>query len=377
MPDSCSQNKAPNATKECCCGPIHHRPSQYRTIHGLTTVETSAGSVPVVPTRLTAGDYWGRFLVRLGINRMNYAIRPGLYACGNPKSDSPVIVTANYKLTFDILRKELEGISAWILVLDSKGVNVWCAAGKGTFGTEELIQRIKATNLKRVSNTKEIILPQLGATGIAAPSVQKSTSLRVIYGPVEAKDIPRFLENKKRCGMEMRKVRFPLLSRLEISLFEFTSALKWFLIAASAMLIATSFHDNSFNLEAGWGISKLFHLTLALSLSTGTFLFALLLPWLPARPFALKGFWLGASVITIFLVFFPGLNDSVHSLIAISATILAITMSFALAFTGSSTFTSLSGVRKETRRFLPIISLLFLTGLVFWILTFSNAGGKV
>jgi len=36
----------------------------------------------------------------------------------------------------------MPGRNLWILILDTKGVNVWCAAGKGTFGTEELVFRI-------------------------------------------------------------------------------------------------------------------------------------------------------------------------------------------------------------------------------------------
>lgn len=69
---------------------------------------------------------------------MGYTIDPGLYALGNPDESSPVLVTANYKLTFDRLRQSLPKLDAWVLVLDTKGINVWCAAGKGTFGTGEV-----------------------------------------------------------------------------------------------------------------------------------------------------------------------------------------------------------------------------------------------
>ena len=69
---------------------------------------------------------------------MNYKVDPGLYALGAPDADSPVLVSANFKMSFDLLREALPGRNAWILVLDTDGINVWCAAGKGTFGTEEL-----------------------------------------------------------------------------------------------------------------------------------------------------------------------------------------------------------------------------------------------
>ena len=69
---------------------------------------------------------------------MRYRVDPGLYSLGNPDSSSPVFVSANYRLSFNALRGSLKNSNCWILVLDTKGINVWCAAGKGTFGTEEL-----------------------------------------------------------------------------------------------------------------------------------------------------------------------------------------------------------------------------------------------
>ena len=75
-------------------------------------------------TELTVSDILGTWKARWGINRMNYKVEPGLYCIGKPDSNSPVLVTANYKMSFDMLRKELNGIDAWILVLDTKGINV-------------------------------------------------------------------------------------------------------------------------------------------------------------------------------------------------------------------------------------------------------------
>ena len=79
---------------------------------------------------------------------MNYTVNPGLCRVGNPDDASPALVTANYKMSFDRLRKELSGLDAWIMVLDTKGINVWCAAGKGTFGTEEAVRKIGEVGLR-------------------------------------------------------------------------------------------------------------------------------------------------------------------------------------------------------------------------------------
>ena len=132
------------------------------------TVSTPAGSVPQVSSELHWRDHWGAIKARWGVGRMDYAIDPGLYALGNPDRESPVLVSANYKMSFDELRSSLPGRDLWILVLDTKGINVWCAAGKGTFGTEELVRRIESSGLKEIVSHRSIILPQLGAPGVAA-----------------------------------------------------------------------------------------------------------------------------------------------------------------------------------------------------------------
>ena len=118
---------------------------------------------------ITPANRWDHFLVRLGVNRMRHRVTPGLYALGNPTPDSPVFVTANYTLSFDALRSALAGVDGYIMVLDTRGINVWCAAGEGTFGTDELVQRIEETALHDVVSHRVLILPQLGAPGVAAP----------------------------------------------------------------------------------------------------------------------------------------------------------------------------------------------------------------
>ena len=123
------------------------------------SIQTNVGPVPQISSALTWTDRWGSYKARWSIHRMNYKVDPGLYALGRPDDKAPVVVTANYKMTFDRLREALPGRDFWILVLDTKGINVWCAAGKGTFGTEELIDRIASSGLARVVSHRELILP--------------------------------------------------------------------------------------------------------------------------------------------------------------------------------------------------------------------------
>jgi len=165
-------------------------------------------------SRLTFADCWDHFLARWGVNRSQHRICPGLYRIGDPAADSPVFVTANYTLSFDALREALVGIDGYILVLNTFGINVWCAAGKGTFGTEELVRRIEETGLKDIVRHRRLILPQLGAAGVSAHEVKKLVHFKVEYGPVRAADLPAYLHNGQQATPKMRRVRFGLSDRL-------------------------------------------------------------------------------------------------------------------------------------------------------------------
>ncbi|NNK84625.1 MAG: hypothetical protein HKO91_03615, partial [Desulfobacterales bacterium] len=214
---------------------------------------TDTGSVPKVKTKMDPSDIKSNILVRSGIGRHHYKVAPGLYGVGNPDKASEVLVTANFKLSFDHLRRELENINAWILVLDTRGVNVWCAAGKGTFSTQELVKRIKLCNLEKVVDHKRVIVPQLGATGVAARTVKKESGFRVVYGPVRAKDIPAFLENNRKADKKMRMVTFTFMERLILTPVEFNMVIKPALIASVVLILLSGFGPGIFSFSSAFG----------------------------------------------------------------------------------------------------------------------------
>jgi hypothetical protein len=288
---------------------------------------------------------------------MSYAVLPGLYATGKPTADAPVLVTANYKLTFDKLRAELGGIDAWILVLDTRGINVWCAAGKGTFGTRELVQRIAAVKLDTVVSHRTLILPQLGAPGVAAHEVRKATGWKVKYGPVLARDIPAYLAAGMKKDDAMRKVPFGLAERMTIAPVELVQS--WPLLAAilaGAGLLALPIAGPG---AAGF-LSRFLQTFVPLigAVLLGTLAFPALLPWLPTRAFSLKGAILGALWG---LGSATALGASVPRGAALILLCAPITAFLAMNFTGSSTFTCQPGAALEVKRGLvPMIASLVL-----------------
>jgi hypothetical protein len=309
--------------------------------------------IPRVSTQLSRADTIGGWKVRWDIGRMGYSILPGLYAVGAPGPGSPVLVTANYKLTFDAVRSQLEGVDAWILVLDTRGINVWCAAGKGTFGTAELMGRAAAVKLGEVVSHRTLILPQLGATGVSAPMVRQQSGWRVTYGPVSARDIPAFLSNGSKKDAAMRTIQFRLADRMVIAPAEVAHSWPLLLaVLAVSGLLAIPF-------DAGYlGRALAVFLPLVGALLLGTVAFPALLPFLPFRAFALKGALLGA-------LWGIAASFAVHASLAGAAALVLLStpiVSFlSMNFTGSSTFTCQPGAALEVRRgFIPMISSLVL-----------------
>ena len=334
------------------------------------SVETPVGKIPQVSSSLRWEDQKGAWKVRWGIGRMTYTIDPGLYALENPDRSSPVLVTANYKLTFDRLRRALPGKNFWVLALDTKGVNVWCAAGKGTFGTEELVERIKLSGLEKVVDHRELILPQLGAPGVAAHQVKKSSGFKVIYGPILAKDLPAFLEAGKKATPEMRRKAFTAWERAVLIPIELVHVLKWMVILLPALFLLGGLAGGGTFWQNALTHGVLAAAALILSLIMGAVLTPLLLPFLPGRAFALKGFFLSILGVIFLLVVFGGGEMNWSGILERLAWVLlvpALTAFLAMNFTGASTYTSLSGVKKEMRWALPLEIGGAALGLVFWL----------
>lgn len=329
-------------------------------------VDSSLGQINRIKTNLLLKDILGCWGVRWGFKRKNYKVPVGLYAIGNPDKDSHVLVTANYKATFDALRKELDGLDVWLLVLDTKGINVWCAAGKGTFGSDELINRIRKTNLDKLVSHKKLILPQLGAPGVSAQKIRKSTGFNIIYGPVRAEDLKAFLKNSCRATREMRRVRFDFTDRLVLTPLEVILHMKYFPIFLIMFLLLNYLDKSAFSFFDIFNISVMNSFPYFGAILIGSIIFPLLLPVIPFRLFSIKGALLGiiwSSIVIMnnstFIYDNNIFNSAGHALL-----LTTITSYLSLNFTGCTTFTSYSGVQKETLWAIPVMLLSALSGII-------------
>jgi hypothetical protein len=349
---SCSCGGANPVETPSCCAPAVREAGAP----GSGSVPEAGEPSRIRPTtsEITLANRFDHFLARWGVNRMGHVVEPGLYRLGNPTSESEVFVSANYSLSFDALRSALAGRDAYILVLDTKGINVWCAAGKGTFGTEELVRRIAMTGLATTVTHRRLILPQLSAPGVSWPEVLRRSGFLVEYAPVRARDLPEYLETRKATPA-MRRVEFPLRDRAVLVPVELVTALPFMLVPVVALLFL------------GY---PLLAADVVVAVLAGTVLFPLLLPVIPTKDFSTKGLILGFLVM-IPLAVLGAAGSSLFSRAGGVATLLIfppITAYLALNFTGSTPFTSRTGVKKEIFRYVPVMAAMVVSGTVIAII---------
>jgi len=146
-----------------------------------------------------------------------WACRTGLIELGHPDRSSPVFVTCNYRLTVERVKRALRGLDAYLLVANSRGINVWCAATGGLLTNHDIVSVLKTSGIEERVDHRKVMLPQLAATGIETRVVEKRTGWKMIWGPVYAQDIPLFLGDRLEKTREMREVEFPWTQRIEMA----------------------------------------------------------------------------------------------------------------------------------------------------------------
>ena len=193
------------------------------------------------------------------------------------------------------------------------------------------------------------------------------SGFHVSYGPVRAADIPEYLASGCRKTPPMREVRFGLGERLRVAPVELVRVLPY----AAGVLVVTAFVGLIRDRMVSPARALRASLPVWGAMAAGSLLLPLVLPLLPGKAFSLKGallglLWAAASC----LIFRPGALGIAGYLLFLPA----VTAFLAMSFTGSTTFTSLSGVNAEVRVATPLIIAAAAAGAVLTILSMFIGG---
>jgi NAD-dependent dihydropyrimidine dehydrogenase PreA subunit len=146
------------------------------------------------------------------------ATATGLVPVGDPDASSPVLVTANFSLTVARVRRALRGRSAWLLVANSGGINVWCAAAGGLLTHHRVIDAVKTSGLAERVAHRRLVLPALAAPGVELDPIREATGFGARFGPVDARDLPSYLDGGEKKTEAMRRFDFGLAHRVDMFL---------------------------------------------------------------------------------------------------------------------------------------------------------------
>jgi len=122
-------------------------------------------------------------------------VSPGLYEIGNPKPESPLLVTTNFSLTYFSVAGEVEGsgIPAWLLIADSEGMSVLTAWAAGKFDAERIAKAVNTMGVLDKVSHRKIIIPGL-VSSISGDLEEELPGWQILVGPREAINIPAFLK---------------------------------------------------------------------------------------------------------------------------------------------------------------------------------------
>jgi hypothetical protein len=148
-----------------------------------------------------------------------FPCEPDTVLIGNPDKSSPVLVTCNFDYTVRHLKDylEKEQLDCFLLVVNTKGTNVWCAAAEGIFTTDTVLSHLKVYNVGKLVNHHQLILPQLSVAGVKRKEL-KEHGWEGIYGPVYFADLKEFLNNGLTKNKDMQALEYGYWERFKMGL---------------------------------------------------------------------------------------------------------------------------------------------------------------
>lgn len=120
----------------------------------------------------------------------------GIYPIGDPKEDSPVMITTNFSLTYFIVSGEIEAsrVPTWLLVMDVEGLSVLTAWAAGKFVPEKIAQFIGKSDIGGKVKHQSLVIPGYVAQ-ISGELEEEMQGWKIAVGPREAGDLPHYLKS--------------------------------------------------------------------------------------------------------------------------------------------------------------------------------------
>ncbi len=121
-------------------------------------------------------------------------VNPGLYDIGKPNRNSPVIVTANFSLTYFTVASDIEAskVPARLLVVDTEGLSVMTAFAADKLTAEKIAQTLEEYKVAEKVDHRTLIIP--GMIAMLKMKLEDLTGWEVIVGVKDSSALPKYLK---------------------------------------------------------------------------------------------------------------------------------------------------------------------------------------
>ncbi|GAB4344230.1 MAG: hypothetical protein Kow0099_23460 [Candidatus Abyssubacteria bacterium] len=327
--------------------PRHERTYEHDSLKLIVSDRNGEWSAPapLSPDRLPRWrELLGVIFSYLTLPFKSVPIKPGLYRFGNPGRRAPVFVSANYLLTFFLVRRHLRALDCYLLVIDTRGINVWCAASEGTFSAEEVRIGLRAARAEDIVETRTLILPKLSSSGVRYRDVKALTGWQAVFGPVYARDIPEYIGNGQVNSERMKRVRFGFAERL------WTAPPFALFVAFWFVLPLLLFHN-------------LYSLMIPGIAFAAGIAFPLAFPLLPTDRFFKKSLVLGFFGAGLSSIHLLAAGASARSIVLRGLVIVGMTLFVGMDYSGMSAVSNYSKIKEEYYVAAPLLALIVIAGL--------------
>jgi len=123
-------------------------------------------------------------------------VKADLYKMGDPDEHSPVILTVNFSLTYFTVEGDLRrsGVSAWVMVVDTKGFAVDTAVSANTMTADDVKAFIDEFKVEEKVKHRKMLIPALAAQ--LRGDIEDATGWEVFVAGRDSSEIAGFLKKK-------------------------------------------------------------------------------------------------------------------------------------------------------------------------------------
>jgi acetyl-CoA decarbonylase/synthase, CODH/ACS complex subunit gamma len=121
-------------------------------------------------------------------------VEPKLYEIGEVTSDSPVIFTTNFSLTYYTVEADVEAsrTPCYIIVVDTEGTSVLTAYSGDKLNEKAVANAMKKADIENIVTHRKLIIP--GYIAVMSGKLEEETGWNVLVGPRESTMLPKYLK---------------------------------------------------------------------------------------------------------------------------------------------------------------------------------------